>query len=237
MIIIDDADRPIANNIRGILAIAGKHITPGYWKDPDRDKEAFFIHNNTRFYRTGDVFYKDEEGDILFCGRTDSQVKVQGFRIELGEIEYHVREFLSGPIDRPNTFIPQLQTKRVFDYNLAVDGCRQILWGMFKKMLIADHVATAVDTAWNNISETSGITLVFIDFLFSIQIYADFSVYSDMAIGVGKLLGFRVTKNFNYPYFARNIAEFWRNWHMSLTSWLTDYVFTPLNFNFRYFQF
>jgi D-alanyl-lipoteichoic acid acyltransferase DltB (MBOAT superfamily) len=140
---------------------------------------------------------------------------------------------MAGPIDRANTFIPQLQAKRTFDYTLAVDGCRQILWGMFKKMMIADKIAVAVDLAWNGISETSGINLVVAAFLYTIQLYADFSGYSDMAIGVGKLLGFRITKNFNYPFFGRNIAEFWRNWHISLTSWLTDYVFTPLNFKFR----
>jgi D-alanyl-lipoteichoic acid acyltransferase DltB (MBOAT superfamily) len=140
---------------------------------------------------------------------------------------------MAGPIDRPNMFIPQLQTKRVFDYGLAVDGCRQILWGMFKKMVIADNIATTVDTTWNNITFAPGINLIVIAFLYSIQLYADFSGYSDMAIGVGKLLGFRITKNFNYPFFSRNTAEYWRNWHISLTSWLTDYVFMPLNIKFR----
>jgi acyl-coenzyme A synthetase/AMP-(fatty) acid ligase len=96
MIIIDDTDKPVANNMRGELCIAGKQITPGYWKNPDKNLEIFFIHKNARFYRTGDIAYKDEEGDILICGRVDAQVKVQGFRIELGEIEYHARQFLSG---------------------------------------------------------------------------------------------------------------------------------------------
>ncbi|WP_162510555.1 MBOAT family O-acyltransferase [Treponema endosymbiont of Eucomonympha sp.] len=140
---------------------------------------------------------------------------------------------MAGPIDRPKCLCSQLQTKHTFDYSLAVDGCRQILWGMFKKMVIADNVAVVVDRAWNNIPEMSGINLVIAVFLYTIQLYADFSGYSDMAIGVGKLLGFRITKNFNYPFFARNIAEFWRNWHISLTSWLTDYVFMPLNIKFR----
>jgi D-alanyl-lipoteichoic acid acyltransferase DltB (MBOAT superfamily) len=139
----------------------------------------------------------------------------------------------AGPIDRPNTFMPQLQKKRVFDYALAVDGSRQIVWGMFKKMIIADKLAIAVDGVWNSIAGTPGVNLFVTAFLFSLQIYADFSGYSDMAIGVGKLLGFSMAKNFNYPFFARNIAEFWRNWHMSLTSWLTDYIFMPLHSKFR----
>jgi D-alanyl-lipoteichoic acid acyltransferase DltB (MBOAT superfamily) len=140
---------------------------------------------------------------------------------------------MSGPIDRPNAFIPQLQLKRSFNYPLAVDGCRQILWGLFKKMVIADNIAVVVDLVWNNISETPGINLMIASFLYSIQMYADFSGYSNMAIGVGKILGFRITKNFNYPFFSRNIADFWSNWHISLTSWLTDYVFMPLNIKFR----
>jgi D-alanyl-lipoteichoic acid acyltransferase DltB (MBOAT superfamily) len=135
---------------------------------------------------------------------------------------------MAGPIDRPNMFIPQLHSKRTFDYDMAVDGCRQILWGMFKKLVIADNVATFVDKSWGSINTSSGGNLAIAVFLYSIQLYTDFSGYSDMAIGTGKLLGFRIARNFNYPFFGRNIAEFWRNWHMSLTSWLTDYVFMPL---------
>ena len=140
---------------------------------------------------------------------------------------------LSGPIDKPNTFIPQLVTKRSFNYKLVVDGCRQILWGLFQKMVISDNLATVVDAVWLDIPNQTGVVIFITAILYSFQLYTDFSGYSHMAIGVGKLLGFKITKNFNYPYFARNIAEFWRNWHMSLTSWLTDYVFMPLNIKFR----
>ena len=139
---------------------------------------------------------------------------------------------LSGPIDRP-TFIKQLQTRREFNYAQAVDGCRQILWGMFKKIVVADNCAIYVDNVWGDISHQSGSTLVLAAILYSFQMYADFSGYSDMAIGVGKLIGFKITKNFNYPFFALNVADYWRRWHMSLTSWLTDYVFMPLNIKFR----
>ena len=140
---------------------------------------------------------------------------------------------LSGPIDRPNKFIPQLGGARFFDYDLAVDGCRQILWGMFTKMYVADNLAIITDAIWTDLSSQTGSTLLVIALLYPIQMYADFDGYSNMAIGVGKLLGLKVTRNFNHPFLARNIAEYWRNWHMSLTGWLTDYVFSPLNIAFR----
>lgn len=139
---------------------------------------------------------------------------------------------LSGPIDRPG-FMDQLQNKRVFDYDRIVDGLRQILWGMFKKMVIADYCAQYVDMVWANYSTQNGGTLVLAAVLYSVQLYADFSGYSDMAIGIGKLLGFKIVDNFKYPFFATNVAEFWRRWHISLTSWVTDYVFMPLNMMFR----
>lgn len=140
---------------------------------------------------------------------------------------------LSGPIDRPGKFLPQLAKFRSFNYNTATDGCKQILWGMIKKMLIADNIALFVDPCWTYVNEQSSFTLLLAIIFFPIQLYMDFSGYSDMAIGVGKLLNISVAKNFNYPFFGRNIAEYWRNWHMSLTGWLTDYVFMPLNIKYR----
>jgi D-alanyl-lipoteichoic acid acyltransferase DltB (MBOAT superfamily) len=140
---------------------------------------------------------------------------------------------LAGPIDRPNTFLPQLSESRRFDYALAVDGCRQILWGLVKKIVIADNCATYVNQAFDNYSGEAGSTLVIGAILFVFQVYADFSGYSDMAIGISKLLGIKVTQNFNYSLFAQNIADFWRRWHISLTTWLTDYVFMPLNVKWR----
>lgn len=139
---------------------------------------------------------------------------------------------LSGPIDRPQ-FIGQLQKQREFNYDNGVDAMRQILWGLFKKMVVADNCAVFVESVWNDIPGQSGSTLALSAVLYACQMYADFSGYSDMAIGVGKLLGFRVARNFNNPFFALNVADYWRRWHMSLTSWLTDYVFTPLNIRFR----
>ena len=139
---------------------------------------------------------------------------------------------LSGPIDKPK-FIDQLHQKRKFNYYQAVDGLRQILWGLFKKMLVADTCALYVDKVFSSYTDQTGSTLLFAIILYSFQLYADFSGYSDMAIGVGKLLGFRITRNFHYPFFALNVADFWHRWHISLTTWVTDYVFTPLNFQFR----
>ena len=141
---------------------------------------------------------------------------------------------LSGPIDRPNIFIPQLGSRRELQYPVATDGLRQILWGLFKKMVVADGLAQYVDLYLGSGTVTaSGSTTIVVALAYTFQIYADFSGYSDMAIGVGKLLGLKVAKNFNYPFFALNIADFWRRWHMSLTTWVTDYVFTPLCFTFR----
>lgn len=140
---------------------------------------------------------------------------------------------LSGPIDRPNTFIPQLRKSHSLDRYQAIDGCRQILWGLFTKVCIADHLALATDYVWADYSHQAGSTLLIWTLLYTMQIYTDFDGYSNMAIGVGKILGFNITRNFSHPLLARNIAEFWRNWHISLTSWITDYVFMPLNIAFR----
>lgn len=132
---------------------------------------------------------------------------------------------LSGPIDRACDFIPQLKTAKAFDYALAVDGCRQILWGMFKKMVVADGLSLFIQ---RDVETSTGSTLVIVAVFYSIQLYADFSGYSDMAIGVGKLLGFRITRNFCYPYFSQNIADFWHRWHISLLSWFRHYIYFPL---------
>lgn len=132
---------------------------------------------------------------------------------------------LSGPIDRSVTFLPQLRDVRKFNYSLAVEGCQQILWGMFKKMVIADGLSLFIA---KDPLTASGSTLVIVSIMYSIQIYTDFSGYSDMAIGVGKLLGIRITHNFNYPYFSRSISEFWNRWHMSLLSWFRYYIYFPL---------
>lgn len=137
-------------------------------------------------------------------------------------------KLLAGPIERPTNLIPQIQQVRKFDYTLAVDGCRQILWGLFKKVVIADNCASFVDKAWGDIGSQSGSTLLLMAILYTIQIYGDFSGYSDMAIGSAKLLGVRFRDNFLFPYFSRNMGEFWKRWHVSLNTWFVDYVYIPL---------
>jgi len=135
---------------------------------------------------------------------------------------------MAGPIERASHLLPQIQKVRKFDYNQAVDGLRQILWGLFKKIVIADGCAEYVNMIFNNTAAYSGSTLVLGAILFSFQIYADFSGYSDIALGTARLLGIELLQNFAFPYFSRDIAEFWRRWHMSLSSWFRDYVFYPL---------
>ena len=137
-------------------------------------------------------------------------------------------QLVAGPIERATNLLPQFQKKRSFDYATAVDGMRQILWGLFKKIVIADNCATYVDTVFADISGQSGSTLVLAAVLFTFQIYGDFSGYSDIAIGTAKLFGIKLMRNFNVPYFSRDIAEFWRRWHISLTTWFRDYVYIPL---------
>lgn len=137
-------------------------------------------------------------------------------------------KLLAGPIERPTNLIPQIQKPRVFEYDLAVDGCRQMLWGLFKKVVIADNAALYVNQVYGDYANQSGSTLLLAAILYTIQIYGDFSGYSDMAIGSAKLLGFRFRDNFLFPYFSRNMNEFWRRWHISLNTWFVDYVYIPL---------
>ena len=137
-------------------------------------------------------------------------------------------QLVAGPIERATNLLPQFQRRRKFDYEKAVDGCRQILWGFFKKIVIADNCAFLVNNYWDQYQELSSITLFVLGFLFSMQIYCDFSGYSDIAIGCAKLFGFNLMRNFNLPYFSRSIPEFWRRWHISLTTWFRDYVYFPL---------
>ncbi|MHC1739003.1 MAG: MBOAT family protein [Ignavibacteriaceae bacterium] len=143
---------------------------------------------------------------------------------------------LAGPIERATNLLLQFYVKRYFDYGKAVDGLRQILWGLFKKIVIADSCAEYANIIFNNSSEYSGSTLLLGVLFFTFQIYCDFSGYSDIAIGTAKLFGFKLMRNFNFPYFSRDIAEFWRRWHISLSTWLNDYLFLPLNMFFRDFK-
>ena len=140
-------------------------------------------------------------------------------------------QLLAGPIGRMPQMLPQFEQRREFDYDLAVDGCRQMLWGFFKKIVIADGCATLTNRLFLDPSAFSGSVLLVGVFIYAVQIYADFSGYSDIAIGCGKLFGIKLMRNFAFPYFATNIAEFWRRWHISLTTWFRDYMYIPLGGN------
>lgn len=140
-------------------------------------------------------------------------------------------QLVAGPIERAIDLLPQFLTPRSVSWPQIQDGARQALWGLFKKMVIADSVATHVDFVFRHCSELDGVTLLIGAFFFACQIYGDFSGYTDVAIGVSKLMGFRLSQNFAYPYFSRNIAEFWRRWHMTLSTWFRDYLYIPLGGN------
>ncbi len=137
-------------------------------------------------------------------------------------------QLVAGPIERATHLVPQFEKKRTFDFELARDGARQMLWGFFKKIVIADNCAPIVNDVFSNYAEMDASWLIFGAILFAFQIYGDFSGYSDIAIGTARLFGFDLMQNFNLPYFSRDIAEFWRRWHISLSTWFRDYLYIPL---------
>jgi alginate O-acetyltransferase complex protein AlgI len=137
-------------------------------------------------------------------------------------------QLVAGPIERATNLLPQFYKKREFDYSKAVDGLRQILWGLFKKIVIADNSARFANEFFNNSGEYGGSGLLLGALFFTFQIYGDFSGYSDIAIGTSRLFGFNLKQNFAFPYFSRDIAEFWRRWHISLSTWFRDYLYIPL---------
>ena len=145
-------------------------------------------------------------------------------------------QLVAGPIEKAQTLLPQFTSKKKFKYRYAVDGMRQMAWGTFKKVVIADNCALYVDYYFDNFHTQNGVTLLFIACLFSFQIYTDFSGYSDMGIGISKLFGIELSDNFKQPYFSRNFYEFWKRWHISLNNWFRDYVYIPLGGNKKPFR-
>ena len=137
-------------------------------------------------------------------------------------------QLVAGPIERATNLLSQFQHNRTFDYSKAVDGCRQMLWGFFKKLVIADTCANVVNHYWDSYTTIPGFSLFLLGIFFTMQIYCDFSGYSDIAIGCARLFGFSLMRNFDVPYFSRSIPEFWRRWHISLTTWFRDYIYFPL---------
>jgi D-alanyl-lipoteichoic acid acyltransferase DltB (MBOAT superfamily) len=143
---------------------------------------------------------------------------------------------LSGPIERANNMLPQFKKQINLDFALITQGIKLMLWGYFMKLVVADRIGIYVDAVYGNIGQHNGTSLVLASMLYSIQLYADFGGYSIIAIGTAKILGIDVMQNFKRPFFATSMSEFWRRWHISLISWLTDYVYTPLSFTFRKFK-
>ena len=137
-------------------------------------------------------------------------------------------QLVAGPIERATNLLPQFQQERRFDYHRAVDGMRQMLWGFLKKLVVADNCAMVVNDHWGQYHDLPGASLLLLGILFTFQIYFDFSGYSDIAIGCARLFGIHLMRNFHFPYFSRSIPEFWRRWHISLTTWFRDYVYFPL---------
>ena len=137
-------------------------------------------------------------------------------------------QLVAGPIERATNLLPQFQRPREFDYCAAVDGMRQMLWGFLKKVVVADNCAMIVNGNWHHYQTLPTVSLLLLGVMFTIQIYCDFSGYSDIAIGCARLFGFNLMQNFNFPYFSRSIPEFWRRWHISLMTWFRDYIYFPL---------
>jgi alginate O-acetyltransferase complex protein AlgI len=161
--------------------------------------------------------------DIYF-----QRIKAERNFVEYGVFVSFFPLLVAGPIERATHLLPQIKKARTFNYGQAVQGARLILWGLFKKVVIADNCAMFVDAVFPAYTDASNSQLILAIVLFSFQIYGDFSGYSDMATGVAKLFGIELLRNFNYPYFSRSIAEFWRRWHISLSSWFKDYLYIPL---------
>jgi len=143
---------------------------------------------------------------------------------------------LSGPIERAKNMLPQLKALNKFDYHMVVQGLKLMLWGYFMKLVVADRIGIYVDAIYNHIGQHNGKTLLFASVLYPFQVYADLGGYSLIAIGTARILGIQVMQNFKRPFFATSMSEFWRRWHISLISWLTDYIYTPLSFAFRKFK-
>jgi D-alanyl-lipoteichoic acid acyltransferase DltB (MBOAT superfamily) len=140
-------------------------------------------------------------------------------------------QLVAGPIERPQNMIHQFHEEHHFNFDNLFSGLRWMLWGLFKKVVIADRLAIMVDYIYNGNGQPSGTEWIIATFLFSIQIYCDFSGYSDMALGSARIMGFNLMLNFRQPYFSKNISEFWSRWHISLSTWFKDYLYIPLGGN------
>jgi D-alanyl-lipoteichoic acid acyltransferase DltB (MBOAT superfamily) len=165
----------------------------------------------------------------IYYGRIKSQKNIIDYSLFVSFFPLLV----AGPIERATHLLPQLKQKRIFNGYQGIEGVKLIIWGLFKKVVIADSLAPIVNDVFSNYQNYNSLTLILGVFFFAFQVYGDFSGYTDIARGVSKLLGIELILNFNFPYFSKTIPEFWSKWHISLSSWLNDYVFTPLALRYR----
>lgn len=142
-------------------------------------------------------------------------------------------KLLVGPIERAKNLLPQLRVDRVFRTEYFIEGSKQIIWGLFKKLVVADRISLYVDAVYSNLPQHNNSTFIVATLLYPVQVYADFSGYTDIALGTAKLFGINLIDNFKRPFFARNVSDFWRRWHISLSSWVNDYIYNPIVFNHR----
>jgi alginate O-acetyltransferase complex protein AlgI len=193
--------------------------------------ELLGLHSNPVFLNValpiGISFYTFHGMSYVFDIYRDKQKPVSNI-VDYAVFVSFFPLLVAGPIERANHLLPQVQKSRLFNYTQAVEGCRLILWGLFKKVVIADSLAVLVDNIFDHYTEYDGVSLMAGAVAFSFQIYGDFSGYTDIALGTAKLFGFELLSNFKFPYFSRDIAEFWRRWHISLSSWFKDYLYIPL---------
>lgn len=196
-----------------------------------RGFEAFGIHTDPLLLQValpvGISFYTFHGMSYVFDIYRHKQEPIRNF-VDYAVFVSFFPLLVAGPIERASHLLPQVQKDRKFSYQQAAAGCRLFLWGMFKKVVIADNLAPTVDHIFNHSQQMNGMTLVLGAIAFSFQIYGDFSGYTDIALGTAKMFGFELLTNFKFPYFSRDIAEFWRRWHVSLSSWFRDYLYIPL---------
>jgi len=237
-LILDSTDRPAMRRAALITAISGNLLMLGFFKYFN-----FFADNLSRL--ASSIGWKLDVPTlrlVLPVGISFYTFQTMSYTIDIYRrkisatrqiIEYlayvsFFPQLVAGPIERAERLLPQFFKRRIFDHDKAVDGCRQMLWGFFKKIAIADHLGPAVDAAFANPRSMESGELVAATVLFAAQIYFDFSAYSDIACGTARLFGFELMRNFAYPYFAQNMREFWKRWHISLSTWFKDYVYLPL---------
>lgn len=193
--------------------------------------ESLGLHSNPTLLNIalpiGISFYTFHGMSYVFDSYRGQQKPVSNF-VDYAVFVSFFPLLVAGPIERAGHLLPQVQKVRVFNYQQAIEGLRLILWGLFKKVVIADSLAQIIDPVFNQYQDFSSSSLLLAAFGFAIQIYGDFSGYSDIALGTAKLFGFELLSNFRFPYFSRDIAEFWRRWHISLSSWFKDYLYIPL---------